>query len=349
MGIQHLNRHLRNKCQNEIKQIHLSELKDKKIAIDASIYMYRYVGEGGLIDGTYQLISLLRHYEIKGVFVFDGVAPPEKQELLQMRKASKNEAERKYNDIKERLGKCSKEEALEIRAEMDVLKKKFIRLKNKDIEKVKDLIRICGMTYYEADGEADQLCAKLVLDNKVYACLSEDMDMFVYGCSRVLRYLSLLNSTVVIYDFNAILNKLQWTDKEFREICVLSGSDYNVNKTRDTNLFKTIKLFEKYKNYINDDNNNNNNDDDNNNSNNDDNDIIDVSNNTFSELSFEFYQWLKESTDYIKDYSNLISTILMFDLSNLNIQKFVKQQIINSPINQVELRRFLYDYDFIFV
>ena len=46
--------------------------------------------------------------------------------------------------------------------------------------------------------EADELCAKLVV-KKAFACLSEDMDMFVYGCPKVLRYLSLLNETVVVY------------------------------------------------------------------------------------------------------------------------------------------------------
>jgi len=49
-----------------------------------------------------------------------------------------------------------------------------------------------GVSYIDADGEADQLCASLVLKNKVYACLSEDMDLFVYGCPRVLRYLSFI-------------------------------------------------------------------------------------------------------------------------------------------------------------
>ena len=328
MGIQYLNRHLRTKCFNEINQIPLSDLKGKKIAVDASIYMYRYEGDGGLIDGIYQLISLLRYYEIIPVFVFDGVAPPEKGELLKIRKVNKNEAELKYNDAKERLRKCSKDEALEIQAEMSALKKKFIRLKKKNIEKVKHLIKLFGITYYEADGEADQLCAKLVLKNKVYACLSEDMDMFVYGCPRVLRYLSLLNSTVVMYDFKAILNKLQLTNEEFQVICVLSGSDYNVKSTQDTNLFKTLKWFEKYKNYYLD---------------------LDVSNNKVTSNKLNFYDWLDKNSNYIKDYCKLIATLIMFDLSDMDMKKFNKQQIINGPVNEKELHKFLYDYDFIFV
>ena len=33
-------------------------------------------------------------------------------------------------------------------------------------------------------GEVDVLCASLVLNKKVYAVLTEDMDLFAYGCAR---------------------------------------------------------------------------------------------------------------------------------------------------------------------
>ena len=68
-----------------------------------------------------------------------------------------------------------------------------------------------GVTYIEAKGEADQLCAKLVIKRYAYACLSEDMDLFVYGCPRVIRYLSLINETVIIYYLDNILNDLDLT------------------------------------------------------------------------------------------------------------------------------------------
>ena len=39
--------------------------------------------------------------------------------------------------------------------------------------------------YYTAINEADELCASMVINGFAWACLSEDMDMFVYGCTRV--------------------------------------------------------------------------------------------------------------------------------------------------------------------
>ena len=318
MGIQHLNHYLRQYCPNEIKQMTLWELRKKKIVIDTSIYMYRFEGEGGLIDGMYQMITLMLYYGIIPIFVFDGVSPPEKKELIKQRKEKKYIAEKKYNNAKERLGECSTDEISYITTEMNELRKQFIRLRSSDIENVKQLMKLCGVTYYEAEGEADQLCAKLVIKHKAYACMSEDMDMFVYGCPRVLRYLSLINNTVIMYDLKAILHKLKLSMDEFKEICVLSGTDYNLNNTQESNLYKTLKWFEKYK-------------------------------KNCTDNKRDFYKWLEANTNYIKDYCQLISTLIMFDLKDMNIKKYDKQQIVNGPINNKELQRFLYDYDFIFV
>ena len=60
-----------------------------------------------------------------------------------------------------------------------------------------------------------------------YACLSEDMDMVGYGCPRVLRYFSLVNETVIQYNYRLILKDLNKIDKEdFTTLCVLAGTDY---------------------------------------------------------------------------------------------------------------------------
>lgn len=89
---------------------------------------------------------------------------------------------------------------------------------------MKTLLQAYGVTYFEAPGEADILCAKLVTNNLVYACLSEDTDMFVYGCGRVLRYLSLTLSNVVIYDLNHILKTLNLNMDLFKKYAFYMGA-----------------------------------------------------------------------------------------------------------------------------
>jgi flap endonuclease-1 len=194
MGVKSLNRFIIANCPEAIRQLSFSELKNMKIVVDTSIYMYRYSAENALIEKMYQMIILFKYYNIIPVFVFDGKPPTEKKELLQIRKDEKITAENKFHILKKQLATITDvDEIKEIQLEMDSLKKKFVRLTYSDIENVKKLMDLCGVTYYQAEGEADKLCAKLVLDNKVYACLSEDNDMFVYGCPRVLKYISLLN------------------------------------------------------------------------------------------------------------------------------------------------------------
>ena len=252
MGIKNLNRFIREHCTTEsIKCVPVSHLSGKKIAVDISIYIYKFVGDDCLIENMYLMLSIFKHYNVIPIFVFDGKPPTEKKELLIKRKNDKKYAESEYNKLKENLnsGDIDDDEKQEMITTMDLLKKQFVYIQKDQINMIKEMISSYGMTYYEASGEADELCALLVLKKIVWACLSEDMDMFVYGCPKVLRYFSLLNHTLVLYDTKKIVEDLNLTQKEFREICVLSGTDYNIQSKLDTenmNLHKVLKLYKKY-------------------------------------------------------------------------------------------------------
>ena len=247
MGLRGLNRFLRANCQKNIRQISLWELKGKTIVVDASIYMYRFQGDGGLIEGMYQMLGLLRHNNITPIFVFDGKPPPEKKELLEKRKQDKIEAERKFKEIKRQIATSHDEDDVaDLEAEADQLRRQFIRITSTDIAEVKNLLHIMGISYYESDGESDGICAKMVQKKIAFACLSEDMDMFIYGCPRVLRYLSLLKSSVVLYDLRGIMSSLRLPFNDFRDICVLAGTDYNLLSEDTLDLNRALKLYAKY-------------------------------------------------------------------------------------------------------
>jgi 5'-3' exonuclease len=176
--------------------------------------------------------------------VFDGKPPKEKMEILAKRKMEKKEAEIKYNTLKLEIDIANNEEKEEITIEMDKLKKQFVRIKREDIESVKTLMDLYGVTYIEAEGEADQICAEMVITKKAWACLSDDMDLFVYGCTRVMRHFSLMNHTIVFYNINSILRELQMPMNEFREVMILSGTDYNIHQK--ITLYKAMKYYDEY-------------------------------------------------------------------------------------------------------
>ena len=121
----------------------------------------------------------------------------------------------------------------------------MISITKEDVNNVKVLFDSYGIKYINALGEADILCASLVLKKKVYAVLTEDMDLFAYGSPIVLRYFSLLQHTCILYDLKIILSTLGINSKkEFQLLCVLSGNDYYNSKN---NIYYYLKIYKKYK------------------------------------------------------------------------------------------------------
>ena len=71
MGIKNLNKFLKENVNESIKFGHVSELSGKRIAIDISIYMYKFASENTLIENIYLMLSIFRHYNVIPIFVFD--------------------------------------------------------------------------------------------------------------------------------------------------------------------------------------------------------------------------------------------------------------------------------------
>jgi flap endonuclease-1 len=298
----------------------MSELSGKRIAIDVSIYLYKFTGDGALLENMYLMLSIFRHYRIIPVFIFDGKPPDEKRELLDQRKQDKCLAKLEYNKLRAQLEtdkSLDNDEKQDISNAMDILKKQFIYVQKDEILKVKELMRAFGVSYFDARGEADELCALLAIKKKVWACLSEDMDLFVYGCPRVLRYFSLIKHNAIIYHSYKIFEELGLSEKEFRQICILSGTDYNIQSSKNTDLYSTLKLFKKYQKRANDEN-------------------------------IDFYEWLHENTDYIEDYEGVKEIYNLFDLKDVDMMNFEHVKILNGSYNKYEIKKIMVEDGFLF-
>lgn len=179
------------------------------------------------------------------------------------------------------------EDKCEMLNEMEKLKKQFIYIKESDYKAVKQILDNSGIHWIDAPGEADELCAHFMHTGQVYACLSEDMDMFAYGCCRVMRHFSLLKHNVLFYDLEQILCQLQMNMQEFRQVVVLSGTDYNKEET--TNLYDSIQWFFAYK----------------------------RSTIMCEDEPPTFYEWLSNNTNYIRNMDTLLATYKMFKHKNM--------------------------------
>ena len=233
----------------------------------------------------------------------------------------KKNAEIKYNELQKEVDKViDPDKKKDIMETINSLKKKFIRVRYNDIANVHNLLDAFGVYYIQALGEADELCAKLVIKKYAYACLSEDMDLFLYGCPRVMRYLSLVNETVILYHLDKILIDLKLTFEEFKQICILSGTDYNYNNySKNINLYNVLNYFEEYKDYL-----KNNND------------------------KLDFYDWLDENYKVIDNIYEIYNTHLMFETNEIKLPKIKNINLIKQS-NDIKIKEIMKPHGFIFL
>jgi 5'-3' exonuclease len=312
------------------------------------------------------MISIFREHNIIPIFVFDGKPPVEKNDTIEFRKKTKRNAREEYYRLKQLLDDIESDvmdvsdnessnvttveldeettvsipsKSEDIRMMMDKLKKKFVILKSEHIQNAKTLLQAYGMTYIESPGEADMLCAKLVSKNIVYACLSEDTDMFVYGCSRVLRYLSLTSWTAILYDFQGIVKSLDMTLYEFQQLCIMYGCDYLPKNEKQhykhMTIFNSYKLFKNYKEYCKN---------------------VITEYNTINSYNNpddkpDFYKWLLSQNNNMCSYINEASKIIdLFDISHYdNLELYDNVKIMNGPIDRKRLIEVMEKENFIFI
>jgi flap endonuclease-1 len=251
MGIPKLNKWLLEHCSpTSIKKIKLSEFQDKRIAVDISIYLYKFLTDDRFMEHLYLFLSTFRYYCIQPVFVFDGKAPAEKRATIQKRNKEKQEAKNQYELVEQQLLEITDDKTRKnLENEMVSLKRKMVRITWTHIDSAIELIQAFGFEYYLAPAEADQLCVHLALTGDVFAILSDDMDLLISGAPRIMRTLNISTHELFLYDTDAILIDIKMTLQHFRETIVLSGTDYDL-EARQTgyNIKKCFDLFNEYKN-----------------------------------------------------------------------------------------------------
>jgi 5'-3' exonuclease len=221
MGVKYLNSFLKKNCGHAIETLTLGQLKNKTVVIDASIYIYKFMETDDLHAHMRHMIETFHENHIKMIFIFDGKPPPEKKQILMARNEIKWQAKEQHD-------------ALVLAESTDVqqiheLKCKSLRINEHIVKEIKQICDDLKVNWIQAPQEADTLCIRFVKNKIAYACLTEDMDMFVYGCERILKELDLDKKTVQYYSINKICGALNVSLFNFRQIVILSGTDYNTH------------------------------------------------------------------------------------------------------------------------
>lgn len=241
MGIRLLNRFLKNNVEYIGKKTHFSKLTNKKICIDIYNYIYQFLGNDRLIEELEILCKILHKYKIDALFVFDGKYSDEKKAEHEKRRTNRKKANEKYNEIAS-IEKKTWKQKLKLKS----LNRDRVKITKWDVFDAKKCLDLCGMKHITAPGEAEEFCAELMRKNKVFACMSEDTDLFAYGCKNIIRNINFYKHTFIMYDMNKLLEFIDMTNEEFRQVCTLSCNDYTL-KSKTKNFLYFINYFIRYK------------------------------------------------------------------------------------------------------
>lgn len=181
---------------------------------------------------------------------FDGVMDKKKQHAWKKREKSRDVTKEKYEEIK----KAVKEKGPLDRSEhlLEEYRKRYCSILEPSLKKdiiiqLKKVLDGLGAIYLtpgdkglKMNGEAETLCAHLVINGLCQYVFSNDSDLYVYGVpymmTSVRRNYSVKGDRKVveyIYEYSDTIKAIQilgFTDfSQFQEFCVMCGTDYNPN------------------------------------------------------------------------------------------------------------------------
>ena len=246
------------------KEIEISDLKGKIVAIDAFNTLYQFLTTIRQPDGTalmnsegritshlsglfYRNINLLQD-GVKPVYVFDGKSPELKQVEIERRKEVKRIAEQKYEEAKSR-------------KDVEEMRKyggRFVKITEEIIRESKELLIAMGIPVIQSPGEGEAEAATLARVKKAWAAASQDYDALLYGTPYLVRNLTssrrrktsagiYVDIKVELIEFQDVLNKLQIDKDQLICLAILVGTDYNPGGVRGLGQKRALEIVQRYK------------------------------------------------------------------------------------------------------
>ena len=230
MGIKGLGKFLKEKCPRIYhRDVPFSAFKYKKIAIDTSLYIWKYKFSFGdlFIQGFCNFICALREAKIHPIFVFDGKSPPEKTAEKDARKLAQKTQKLKLSELEEDLKVYLKtnviSEALHNRYNSlvkndcdefnyELIDEYLTKQRNNDLYKpcfeditaIKEMLDVFNLTQIQAHQEAEILCSQLCKQNLVSGVLSADTDVLASKCPITLVDVNTTTKTFKVVIFSEI-------------------------------------------------------------------------------------------------------------------------------------------------
>ena len=239
MGIKYLNNICKKYCKNSYSSYHISQLKNQTIIIDTNVYMYKFKKTNSLEIDFEIMCNKFIKFNITPLFVFDGNTPLDKLNFIEKKKYIREQAQNKLDILNHQLILSKKNQK-----KITYYQNQITKLNSTDFTIIKSLFNKYNFKYIFAINEADELCA---LMNKLYnyPVMSEDMDLFVYGTTSIIKNPNFYKETIDLYNTSSIIKSLNICSiHDFQYICILAGTDYYSNN--NFNIYIAICFYMMY-------------------------------------------------------------------------------------------------------
>ena len=210
-----------------------------KGAYSCSLDLVLGVANDSYITYCMNRLNLLLHYNVNPIMLFDGGALPSKLHTEDKRKSS-------HELFREKVHACLREGN---RKDAYLHSQKCVEISPSIANRLIMELKARNIQFIVAPYEADAQMAYLDKIGMVDAIISEDSDLLLFGCRKVLFKLDKSgNAEQVLLEDLAKASEFDFpsmTHEQYRQICILSGCDY-LDSLPGIGIKTAIKLMKKY-------------------------------------------------------------------------------------------------------
>lgn len=252
MGIKDLNTFLKSKGVDCFKNLPLHLLSNKRVGIDSLNWVFCYVGsciksisshrkdvlEPISQEEIYQkMVSefinfniKLLDYNITPVWIWDGVSKDNKLDTKESRKKAREKLiEKKENIFKQLKEMNPLERPYELIEEYKKLLNNSSYMKRDRVDDLKNFGKEIGLPTITSEDEGENLGSSLSVSRILAAFWSSDTDTYPLGCPIVVKGFETIDNELnfkCVFTLE-ILKKLNFNHDEFRDFCIMLGTDFN--------------------------------------------------------------------------------------------------------------------------
>lgn len=215
------------------------------LVVDAMNLLFHLAGlenGPGVVGGLDAFCTLLQDHGVRAVCVFDS------NKMSKQRKTLANDRRKQRNEAIQELRKMEVQHGKEVphyvKRKQAVLRSRTIHVGPAEVRAARDQLSKSGVcTVLMAPDEADSVCVEMVKCGTAFACLSNDSDMFVRGCPRVLRQFDPHAGGFELWDTAAIYTGIGVTPERFVAVCEeATESKYTHKELYEVFVFGSVQM-----------------------------------------------------------------------------------------------------------